>query len=436
MRTLFANALRLFVAGLLCALSLVHAQEFTSGSNGSDGAFELTANDPRVVGGVFTWDPARDNLDLDGDNVYHFTTITLPANVTVRIRADKTRHPGPIIWLATGLVQIGGTVDLSGESGHAASLSNFAIRRPAVPGPGGYPGGVGVRFGSTPESGAGPGGGGAQTGQTWGCPASHAGQPVVTNGNFISACNTKLAEAYGNPLLQPLVGGSGGSGGSSASGNCFGGGGGAGGGAIRISSSNEIRFTNAAASVYVNGGGAVNAGITGCNPGGSGSGGAIHLQAPLISHPSGVNGNFGLRAFGNNNGTWASSEGRIRLDYTNLTAGTVIAPTPTTGPLVTIPLPAPPTLRIVSVNGSAAPALPVAGYTTPDVQVNTSGPVAITVQAQNVPANSVLRLRVSSEGESSVLDQEVPVTLNAQLQGTVNVTFPDGVSRFYIRAIW
>jgi hypothetical protein len=139
---------------------------------------------------------------------------------------------------------------------------------------------------------------------------------------------------------------------------------------------------------------------------------------------------------GNNNGAWNSSDGRIRLDFTSNTAGIVIAPAPTTGPLVTIPLPAPPTVRIVSVNGVPTPAIPAGGYTTPDMQINTSGPVAITVQAQNVPANSLLRLRVSSEGGSNVLDQEVPVTLNAQLQGTVNVTFPDGVSRFYIRAIW
>ena len=59
-------------------------------------AFEVSpeeATDPRVVAGVFTWNPVRDNLDLDEDNVYHFTTVKIANGVTVRIRADKTRKP-------------------------------------------------------------------------------------------------------------------------------------------------------------------------------------------------------------------------------------------------------------------------------------------------------------------------------------------------------
>lgn len=260
-----------------------------------------------------------------------------------------------------------------------------------------------------------------------------------TNGNFVSFCNTRLAQPYGNPLIQPLVGGSGGSGGTLDNSTCFSAGGGAGGGAIRISSNVEIRFSSSTGSIYARGGngGAGNFNsVTGCRDGGPGSGGAIHLQAPLISSPAGANGNFGLRATGQGQAGWNSSDGRIRLDFSNMTATTTVVPTPTTGPLVTIPLPQSPTVRVVSVNGAPTPAIPAAGYTTTDMQINTSGPVAITVQAQNVPADSVLRLRVSSEGGASVLDQEVPVTLNAQLQGTVNVTFPEGVSRFYIRAIW
>jgi hypothetical protein len=113
-----------------------------------------------------------------------------------------------------------------------------------------------------------------------------------------------------------------------------------------------------------------------------------------------------------------------------------VAPTPTTGPLVSIPIAPLPSISVLSINGSPAPATPAAGYTTPDVSVNTMSPIAITVQAANIPANSTVTLRISSEGDSSVADQLVPVTLNAQLQATANVTFPTGVSRFYVRAVW
>src|SRR5262249_33487781 len=153
-------------------------------------------------------------------------------------------------------------------------------RIPAIPGPGGYPGGVGRRNGSNAESGAGPGAGGAQTTAGGnGCAASHAAPPTNTNTNFLAECNTKIAAAYRTSSLLPLVGGSGGSGGSSNLDSCFGAGGGAGGGAIRMVSTTEIRFLSAAASILANGGIAGTSGFVGCGTGGPGSGGAIHLQA-------------------------------------------------------------------------------------------------------------------------------------------------------------
>jgi len=410
---------------------------FSSGSNGSDGAFDIPANDPRVIAGVFTWDPVRDNLDVDGDNVYHFTTIHIPYGVRVRILASKTRKTGPIIWLATGLVLIEGSVDLSGQSGYPATQDNYAVRIPAIPGPGGYPGGNGSRNGSTPESGAGPGAAAAQSAAGGdGCPASHAAPPTdFAGGGYFTECNTRLAATYGTNLVLPLVGGSGGGGGVSTSDSCVAGGGGAGGGAIRIVSSTEIQFGQNTASIYANGGIGGTGGF-GCGLGGSGSGGAIHLQAPLISSPNGGAGGYGLQAVGVSNGLWQSSDGRIRVDATVNTATIGIGPTPTTGPLVSIPVAPLPSISIVSINGTPAPANPAAGYTTPDVSVNTSSPIAITVQGANIPANSTITLRISSEGASSAVDQVVPVTLNSQLQATANVTFPVGVSRFYVRAIW
>jgi hypothetical protein len=76
------------------------AQTFTSGSTGADGALNLTGTPP---GTVIDFDPAAFTpaLDTDGDSVYHFTTITIAANVMVRLRANKA-GAAPIHWLATG----------------------------------------------------------------------------------------------------------------------------------------------------------------------------------------------------------------------------------------------------------------------------------------------------------------------------------------------
>lgn len=432
--------LKSFYVVLLSAVlsSVAFGQAFNSGSNGSDGAFDFQANDPRVIAGVFTWDPVRDNLDKDGDNVYHFTTFHIPQGVTVRVLSNKTRKTGPVYFLATGLISIEGTLDLSGQDGHPATQNNFAIRIPAIPGPGGYPGAIGHRKGSTPEAGAGPGGGIAQDSMLAagnGCPASHAAPPTDYDDRYDGGCKGRVPAAYGTSLLLPLVGGTGGSGGISTLDSCFGGGGGAGAGAIRIVSSTEVRF-GGVSNIRANGGHGGTAGF-GCGYGGSGSGGSIHLQAPLISSPNGSDNRYSaITASGQADAGWASSNGRIRFDATNYTSVVAVSPNPATGPLVNLSIAPLPSITVVSVNGTAAPTNPLAGYSTPDLSINSTSSVAIVVQAANIPANSTVKLRISSEGASSVLDQELPVTLNSQLQATANVTFPSGVSRFYVRAIW
>ena len=66
------------VAMVFLTASSVHAQ-FTSGSNGSDGMLPLTT--PETI----IFDPRALGLDKDGDNIYHFTTITIAQGVTVRL---------------------------------------------------------------------------------------------------------------------------------------------------------------------------------------------------------------------------------------------------------------------------------------------------------------------------------------------------------------
>jgi hypothetical protein len=106
-----------------------------------DGALDFPGAPP---GTVIDFDPATLNppRDVDGDGVYHFTTIDIPANVTLRFRANKA-GAAPIHWLATGAVVIAGVLDLNGENGHGHSPS--VPRLMSIPGPGGFAGGFGGR---------------------------------------------------------------------------------------------------------------------------------------------------------------------------------------------------------------------------------------------------------------------------------------------------
>ena len=99
------------------------AQTFESTSTGADGALELTTP------GVVEFDPASfvPALDPEGDNIFHFTTITIGAGVTVRLTEGKL--DGPVYWLATGAVQIDGILDLNGEDGQDNAERLSAISR-------------------------------------------------------------------------------------------------------------------------------------------------------------------------------------------------------------------------------------------------------------------------------------------------------------------
>src|SRR6266576_3377967 len=130
--------------------SLSQGQAFNSGSNGSDGALNLTTP------GTIIFDPKSFNPPLNptGDNVYNFTTINIASGVTVKLTSKVLN--GPVYWLATGAVTISGVVDASGETGHPLT-DNIADRVPAAGGAGGYSGGVGGNGTSPPTSGNGPG---------------------------------------------------------------------------------------------------------------------------------------------------------------------------------------------------------------------------------------------------------------------------------------
>ena len=214
---------RLALGMVLCLAALGEpalTQTFNSGSTGSDGALNLSGT---PAGTTVQFDPASfsPSLDPDGDNVYHFTTITIPAGVTVRLSADRL-GVSPVVWLATGPVRIDGVLNLRGSRGH--NIGETVL--PAIAGAGGYAGGPGATASSPPRRGEG-------LGASVVAPGS-AGHAVAGFGVF----GQPGGPAYGNDFLLPLLGGSGGTGGERE--GVSGAGGGAGGGALLIASTSTI----------------------------------------------------------------------------------------------------------------------------------------------------------------------------------------------------
>lgn len=391
---------------LLAPLGL-QAQAFSSGSNGSDGALNLTT--PGTV--IFDPKTFTPPLDPDGDNVYHFTSITIGPGVIVRLRGPEL-NMAPVFWLASGPVQIDGTIDLTGENGHPGSLTP-GDRRPSIPGAGGYPGGMGG-LNSSPQSGTGPGRGGAQNGAHGGG-GGHDG-----NGGGGSLGGP----SYGNPFLTPLLGGSGGGGGAT-----IGGGGGAGGGAILIASSVSIAVNG---SVVANAGSGGPSGSAGGGTGGGGSGGAIHLLAPTIS------GSGMLRA-GGAGGINNGAPGRIRVEavqqlFTGSSSPTQVRATPFNRALAPAAFPS---IRVVSVDGVPVTTDSTGNFTVPDVTINKGTAATVLVEARNIPLGTVAEIRLMSEGGTDQIVQTSPLAgTSATSTATASITFPPGFSRGFVRAAW
>jgi hypothetical protein len=420
---------------ILVAAVGAHAQGLNSGSNGTDGALALTTP------GVVVFDPVVMKLDTDRDNVFHFTSINIGPGVIVKMPFNALQGM-PVIWLASGPVQIDGTIDLDGQRG--TDPAPGGIMRAATPGPGGYPGGVawgGTGFTSSGandmRAGLGPGGG---------SPQCHGGHAVTQVGVVCSG-----GPAYGNALAVPLRGGSGGGGAGDS--DTPGGSGGAGGGALRIFSTTSITLNG---SLTANGG---NGGALGtaaaqdpsfaATSAGGGSGGSFHLIAPLVSGTGtlsakgGAQGGFadsasqaiylpiyGARLF--------ASPGRIRIDAVLRQFSGSATPTAVYGTPYNVPLPAGfPAVRVLTIAGIPIAESPTGEAATPDAIINHAGPVAVVVEAKNIPVGTVVQVRVMSEAVADFVVNSGPLAGTPELStATANVTFPPGFSRGLIRATW
>ncbi len=417
LRAIRGNALVALALGVLSVPAL--GQDFSSGSDGSDGALTFAAS-----AGTIVFDPVALGLDADGDNVFHFTTITIPSGTTVKLSADLLGGEGKgVVWLATDVVDIDGTLDLSGAWGHGGG----SLAVPAIAGAGGWNGGDG---GTDARAGNGPGGG-----KTTGVAGTAGG-----HGGFGAAgAGSNAGGTYGTKFLLPIIGGSGGAGGEpTANGLGQGGGGGAGGGAICIASSAEILLAGSIVAGGGIGGGAQSDGISAVSgAGGGGSGGGVRLMADRISGA----GTIDVHGFAFM-GAAAGGHGRIRLeafDNDILASGNFVPVAAVThgNPLHVLPPAAAPSVRVTSVASIALPENPTGSFTPADVVIDTADPVTIEIAAENIPLGTEITLVLNSENGDTV------TVLSSGLTGTIGdstatatATLPAGFTRGIVTATW
>lgn len=434
------------VFSLSLLVSMAAQAAFESGSTGADGALNPTVNT---------------EITLPASGVLNYTSINIPAGVTVRFKKNATNTP--VYLLASGNVTIAGTIDIRGGDGKPTgtygdgALGDDGL--PGVGGPGGFDGGRGGREDAALRatiirggSGLGPGGGLGGIEGSEGCIKDGSGYyrhigsggayASNTWGSHMSYCDGSYrvnyppaAKAYGSALLQPLIGGSGGGGGRGGA-TYPGGGGGGGGGAILIAASGNMSLTG---TIDATGGDAAGTNGTGVGgEGGGGSGGAIRLMATAISGNGRVYANGGCWNYNGNRrqycgvtgdgGARGGSQGRIRLEAEAITFNGTSEPTYTKDVPGPVFLSDVPSLRIASVAGNAVPDTPT-GNADITLPADTTNAVEVTFQTRNVPVGNTVLLRVVP-AYGRVVEVISPAIAGTSSNGTaaVSVTLPAGPS--------
>lgn len=458
----FHPARAMLAALCFCAVAPVMAA-VDSGSTGADGALNPSVNT---------------EIQLPPSGILHYTSINIPAGVTVRFKKNVLNTP--VYLLVQGNVTIAGQINVSAidakSSGTHGDGNTADDGMPGIAGPGGFDGGRGGRpdQANTPAiirggAGLGPGGGLGGTEQADGnCATNGRYYPRFGSGGAYAVrvaghyseghcpSNTQLvfAAAYGSSSLQPLIGGSGGGGGKGGT-NFSGAGGGAGGGAILIAASGTINLTNTG-SIVANGSHAGGFSGTGAGVNGSGgSGGAIRLLASNVTGAGTLHAKGGCEYSGGNTPTncglheLAGSPGRITVEAENITYSGTNSPTYVASRPQVVFVNNIPSLRIASIGGTAVPATPT-GLADVSFPASQTAPVSVVFETTNVPTGNTVTLRVvpaygtyiqaispaitgsNSSGTTSVsvtLPQG-PSTLQAVTSYTLTVAMGDNLSRF------
>jgi hypothetical protein len=399
------------VLSFFCAAGTMQAQNnFSSGSTGADGAFAPATTQAIVV---------------PDSGVFNFTTVNIPAGVTITFTRNATNKPLTI--LASGDVVIAGTINIDGKPGNTNGLGGLG-------GPGGYNGGGGgygfdQSFSGVPGDGPSSGGGGIGGATITGTNVGDGGGGGygLPGNNGGGGTNAGLGgPRFGAVTVLPLIGGSGGGGGG-ASNNTRGGPGGGGGGAILIASSGTITLNG---TIFSRGGGGQSL-VTG---GGGGSGGAIRLISNTFTGTGNLNvsgGSGGVNFhFGGTGG-----QGYIRIeafDKNNFTGSS----TPTN--IISFALPHPitptnaPSLRIASVGGVTAPSNPLGSLQgVPDVIVPSAQPNPLTValEGANLPLGTIVQVTTTpSTGNRTTIQSSALAGTEASSTASASVNLPGGIT--------
>jgi len=402
-----------YILGLvLLASNAGFAQNtFNSGSTGADGAFAPTGTTATV------------NVPESG--VLNYTTVDIPTGLKVVFIPNAQNTPVTI--LASGDVNIAGTISVDGQAGSSAGFGGAG-------GPGGSRGGnagvdsSGGSLGDGPGAGRGGplvsattcGGGGGGSYQT----AGASSNSTTTGCSTVTGEGGQAGPKYGNRTLIPLLGGSGG-GGACGFSQQTGGGGGGGGGAILIASSGKIILANAAIAARGGGGAPVSCG-NGAS-GGGGSCGAIRLVANTVTGTAQL-----LISGGASNSSGAGGIGFARVEAFDLSGFS-----PTSGTIISSGLPSSvtaanaPGLQITSVAGVAAPASPSGSFQgSPDVilPANQANPVAVVLNGTNIPNGATVTLTATAADGTSTTAQTTLTGTTASSTGTASINLSAGLS--------
>ncbi|WP_310452625.1 hypothetical protein [Sulfuritalea sp.] len=399
------------------------AAPFVSGSTGADGAFAPSANI---------------TVQLPPSGVLHYTTVNIPAGVTVKFAKNSANTA--VVILTTGEVKIAGSIDVSGGASLTTKYGLAAdMNKGGVGGPGGFDGGRGGlqeqnRLGGT---GLGPGGGGGGTQNSTTCGnyvqggggGGFAGygapsQCIANNGAYVANVRTGYGgAAYGSNTMLPLVGGSGGGGGNGGP-NAWGlpgSGGGGGGGALMLVASGPVELTGTikatgAVAGNINNGDCRDGGWGGQfndsgGAGGGGAGGAVRLLTPAFSGGGSINvsgGAGGCLSGGSSlNGYNAGGSGGVGRSSVEIVSGG------------TFSLSVIPTLAITSIGGVAVPPNP-SGAGDVTLAGELPNPAGITISASGIPVGTVVKLTLSQPYADKV-------TANASaLAGTLQASTSTG----------
>ncbi|HEY2431355.1 MAG TPA: hypothetical protein VGI12_01690 [Vicinamibacterales bacterium] len=355
-------------------------------------------------------------LQVPPDGILRFTSFTVNGGFNLNFARNAANSPVTI--LVAGDVLLRGangccqTFIVSGSSGSSGSGSGIAGVG-GLGGPGGFRGGdaaaESINGFTTGGTGFGPGGGaGAST------------SAVAGGGTF-----------FGAPELTPLLGASGGGGGTGFSGatNCTGGGGGGGGGGLLIVANGTLTVQNL--QVFADGGGGGSVGNGSCtHGGGGGSGGAIRIVAR--SFVDAGNGQFYARGGGGGFDSPAGTDGRIRLEATDTTAGTMFLTQPSaarvTGPT---PLGAviTPSVRITGVGGQPPPTIPQGTFGSIDLLLPSPGLTGIDVATSGVPSGTGVLVTVKPRLGGNPLTVTIPLnncSAAGECLGTASFTLAAG----------